>query len=296
MFKKILYPTDFSTFSNAVAETIINLRPAGVEEVVLLNVIDKRLFLQFPEVTEDVIKSMRASAKENISKIEKKFSGAGLKTISHVEIGIPFNQIVAFAKAEAISLIVMGSHGRSLVEEMLLGSTTENVLRHATVPLLVQKLNIDKSGDNIICSHRHDNPFEKILFATDFSESSMSVIPYIKQLKGAGTKEVIVTHVQDTSSIATQLLDKLPEFEEIDSGRLEEIATQIEGAGIGKVKAVLRDGVPFAEIERVADEEDVSMIVISSHGKTMLKEALIGSVSGRIVRKSTRPVLVIRKR
>lgn len=296
MFRKILYPTDFSLHSNKVAESIINLKPAGVGEVMILHIIDKRIFTQFPEVSGDVINTMRTGAEKSMAKVANQLKSAGLKTEAIIEVGVPFHQIVGIAKAEAASMIIMGSHGRSLVEEMLLGSTTENVLRHTTVPLLIEKYDMKKEGDKTVLSRRHVNPFETILYPTDFSECASSVMPYLKQLKGAGIKKIIVAHIQDMSRLSPHLLDRLPEFEDIDSGRLNDIRAELEASGIEDVKTILRDGIPFIEIEAIANEENAGMIVIGSHGRSMVGEMLIGSVSGRISRRSKRPLLIIRRK
>lgn len=296
MFKKILYPTDFSPYSSEVVNCITGLKPTGTQEVIVLHVIDKRLFAQFPEVSHNVITAMRASANEQITKTKEQLEKAGLKVTTKVEIGVPFSQIVALAKAEAVSMIVMGSHGRSLVEEMLLGSTTENVLRNATVPLLIEKFETKKEGDKVKIIRRHGNPFHKILHPTDFSDCAMSVIPYLKQLKSSGCKEVIVAHIQDMTRISPHLLDKLPEFENIDEERLADIKKDLDSAGINKVKTVLKEGVPFEEIDKIADEEDVGLIAVGSHGKSMVKEMILGSISGKIVRRSNRPILIIRRK
>ncbi|KAA0004995.1 MAG: universal stress protein, partial [Thermoplasmata archaeon] len=54
-----------------------------------------------------------------------------------VKIGKPFVKIVETAKKEGVSLIVMGSHGRSMVKEMFLGSVAEAVIHHATTPVMI---------------------------------------------------------------------------------------------------------------------------------------------------------------
>lgn len=296
MFRKILYPTDFSPYGNEVVNSIIDLKPAGVKEVLVLHVIDKRLFAQFPEVSTDVIEAMKESARDSINQIAEKLKGHGLEVKTMIEIGVPFHQIISLAKAEAASMVVMGSHGRSLVEEMLLGSTTENVLRHITIPLLIEKFLAERSGEEIVLSRHHKNPFEKILYPTDFSECAASVIPYLKELKSCGTKEVIVAHIQDMTRLSPHLLDKLPEFEDIDAERLAKIESDLTGAGIENVKTILKEGIPFNEIEEISNKENVGMIAVGSHGKSMVKEMLLGSISGKIVRKSKKPVLVIRRK
>lgn len=297
MFKKVLYPTDFSPYCNAIMENMTKLKPIGIEEVLLLHVIDKRLLAQLPVATAELLKTLETDANEKINTLSKKLkNNLGLNVETRVEVGIPFHQIVATAKAEASSLIIMGSHGKSLVEEMLLGSTTENVLRHATVPLLVEKFDVRYLKEDITCFERHKNPFEKILFPTDFSICSKSVIPYLLHFKSCGTKEIIVVHVQDMTKIAPHLLDRLPEFQDIDTGRLSDIKTTLLEGGIPNVKIVIREGVPFREIELIANQEDVGLIVIGSHGKSMIKEAMLGSVSGKVVRRTKRPILIIRRR
>lgn len=296
MFKKILFPTDFSEHGNAVADCVIGLKSAGIKEVTILHVIDKRIFSQFPEVSKDVSKSMRASAQTEMSKIETNLKNHGLKVEKRIEMGVPFHQIVNVAKTEDVSMIIMSSHGKSLVEEMLLGSTTENVLRHATVPLLVEKLGTKKTDAKTPCALKKENPFKKVLYPTDFSECAESVMPYLKQLKDAGTDEVIVLHVQDMTKIDPHLLDKMPEFENIDSGRLEVIKSELKKTGIPNIKTRLEEGVPFIEIEAVGDEEDVGLIAIGSHGKSMVNEMFLGSVSGKVVRRSKRPILIIRRK
>ena len=54
-----------------------------------------------------------------------------------VKTGQPFTEIMTTAADENVSIIILGSHGRSNIGEMLLGSISENVIRHAGVPVLV---------------------------------------------------------------------------------------------------------------------------------------------------------------
>ena len=73
-------------------------------------------------------------------------------------------------------------------------------------------------------------------------------------------------------------------------------ATQAELKQAGfDVKVRIERGIPFKEILRVEEEEGVSVIVIGSHGKSNVAEMLIGSVSEKVVRKSKKPVLVIKR-
>ena len=75
---------------------------------------------------------------------------------------------------------------------------------------------------------------------------------------------------------------------------MSKIAEKLSDAGI---KTIIRieKGIPFKEILRVEKEEDVSLIIIGSHGTSDVKEMLLGSVSEKVVRKAEKPVLVVKR-
>jgi len=74
----------------------------------------------------------------------------------------------------------------------------------------------------------------------------------------------------------------------------EEAKRELKKCGF-EVKVRIETGVPLTEILRVEQEEGVSVTVIGSHGKSNVKEMLLGSVSEKVIRKSERPVLVIKR-
>lgn len=142
--------------------------------------------------------------------------------------------------------------------------------------------------------------FERILYPTDFSDVSRKAIEYITRLKDAGTREVIVVHVIDYEA---SCIEKLPpnlkvelenELKKEAIGKLERMKSELEQNGF-TVKLLIEIGKPFQEILRVEKEEDVSAIVVGSHGKSNITEMFLGSVSENIIRKSRTPVLVIKR-
>lgn len=149
--------------------------------------------------------------------------------------------------------------------------------------------------------------FEKILYPTDFSDASKKALGYVKQLKKAEAKEVIVLHVIDDREI--------PAFIGPDEGvpvsgiQMEKIISMMEDNAKNEARAIelelqesgfdvtvrIERGMPLREILRVEEEEDVSIIIVGSHGKSLVKEVFLGSVSEQVIRKSQKPVLVIRR-
>ena len=145
--------------------------------------------------------------------------------------------------------------------------------------------------------------FRKILYPTDFSDVSLKALAYMKKLKECGSEEVLVLHV-----IHQRTIDALRIYgggsvniEEFIGDLIEEAAkslAKIEGElkkfGF-RVKRMIKTGFPLREILDTEQEEDISVIVIGSHGKSNLEEMFLGSVSEKVIRKCKNPVLVIKR-
>jgi nucleotide-binding universal stress UspA family protein len=145
--------------------------------------------------------------------------------------------------------------------------------------------------------------FKKILYPTDFSDVSHKALDYIKQLKETGSKEVVVLHVINQriiEGIRRHVADdsRIKEFEtsarEGANESLIEIENELKKCAY-EVKRIIKTGIPLREILRTEEEEDVSVIVIGSHGRTNLEEIFLGSVSEKVIRKCKKPVLVIKR-
>jgi len=143
--------------------------------------------------------------------------------------------------------------------------------------------------------------FDRILYPTDFSDVSMKAVNYVKQLKDAGTREVTVLHVIDERPLlAPDVLSGIEfialqdELRRIADEECNKIVEQLREGGLS-AKFIVKNGVPFLEILRTAQEEKASLIVIGSHGKSNLEEMLLGSVSEKVIRKAVQPVLVIKR-
>ena len=143
MFEKILYPTDFSDVAKKALEYITQLKDAGAKEVVVLHVIDQRTLDASGELqTKGVlgaIEGIEQDAEKNANSVRDKLANLGFKTKVLVEKGNPLREILRIEDEENVSAIVMGSHGKSNVKEMLLGSVSEKVVRKAKKPVLVVK-------------------------------------------------------------------------------------------------------------------------------------------------------------
>ncbi|SNR76093.1 universal stress protein [Desulfurobacterium atlanticum] len=151
--------------------------------------------------------------------------------------------------------------------------------------------------------------FKKVLYSTDFSPLAGYAFDYVKKLKSAGMEEVVVVHVVNELTVAlpegADLLKEKEIVEVLDKAdreyllnvieRASVIKNELEKAGISVILKIVAGSNAAEMIVRIAEEENVNMIVIGAHGKGFLKELILGSVSLDVVRKSKCPVLLIKK-
>ena len=141
MFKKILYPTDFSDVAHRALDFVIRLKDAGAREVVILHVIDKGNFDAIARyATKDILeieRNLEEKAMAEITPIEERLKKKGFKVKVIISREIPFMEILRVEEREKVSAIVIGSHGMSNIAEIFLGSVSEKIIRRAKTPVLV---------------------------------------------------------------------------------------------------------------------------------------------------------------
>jgi len=293
VFSRALFPTDFSDYANSVLACLPDLKAAGLREVVLLHVI-RSSDVPLPEtVNRDSLERVRWGAEEHLNIARLALEGQGLRVRTRIEYGSPGAEIARVAQEELVHLIVIGAQGWTAAQELLLGSVANQVLRYATVPVLIEKFEMVRELGHVRCRHVCAQMFERVLHPTDFSACADEAFQVVKRLKAAGTQEVILLHVQDQRAMGHRPAEQLAEFDREDTARLEKMARALVLFGLTP-RILIRHGVPFQETLKVADEEDVGLIVLGSYGRSAVKELLTGSTFENIARLSRRPVLVVR--
>ncbi len=151
MFKKIVFATDFSETARKAFDKLKQIRTeCGAQSVIIVNVIDERevdtlanlegfYSIQIEKIREEVTQELTKQAEQNIEKCKKELGELGFDVEVRIPVGIPYDEIVKVAEKENAGLIVMGFHGKGIIQELLMGSTTEKVLRKAKCPVLVVK-------------------------------------------------------------------------------------------------------------------------------------------------------------
>lgn len=295
MFGRALFPTDFSDYANSVLACLPDLKAAGLREVVLLHVI-RSSDVPLPDtVNRESLERVRWGAEEHLYIARMALEGQGLRVRTRIEYGSPASQIVQVAQDELASFIVIGAQGWTAAQELLMGSVTYQVLRQATVPVLIEKFEVVRELGRIACRRVCGQMFTRVLHPTDFSECADEAFQIVKHLKAAGTQEVTLLHVQDERALAQRTPEQLAQFDREDTARLEKLVRALILSGFNAHFLVGR-GIPFQEALKVAEEEDVGLIVLGSHGRSAIQEAFTGSTFENVARLSRRPVLVVRRK
>lgn len=292
MFERALFPTDFSDYANSVLACLPELKAAGLREVVLLHVI-RSSDVPMPEtVNRESLERVRWGAEEHLNIARMALEGQGLRVRTRIEYGSPANRIVQVAQDELASMIVIGAQGWTAAQELLLGSVTNQVLRQTTVPVLIQKFEVVRELGRVACRRVCGQMFTRVLHPTDFSECADEAFQIVKRLKAAGTQAVTLLHVQDERAMAHRTPEHLAQFDQEDTARLERLARALVLFGL-EAHFLIKCGIPFREALKVAEEQDIGLIVLGSRGRSAVREVFIGSTFENVARLSRRPVLVV---
>jgi universal stress protein A len=143
--KKILAPVDFSPHSMEAMRGAMELAKEVGAEVHLMHVIaPHHSFIPLPlesnaEQSRELAReaAMLEQAEEELARIKKDEFGDSKKVVTFSVVGHPVEKLINYAKEQAIDLILIATHGRSSTEHILLGGTTEKIVRNAPCSVLV---------------------------------------------------------------------------------------------------------------------------------------------------------------
>jgi nucleotide-binding universal stress UspA family protein len=223
-------------------------------------------------------------------------SKANLHLTPLLRTGDSIHGIITAARKGPADLIVIATHGYTGVKRVLLGSTTERVVRHAPCTVLTVPARI--TGRHT--GKRSLLKLKKILVPIDFSKVSEDALPWATSLAAEFDAELILLHVVEKfpsdyllgpalmNHVITPLMKEGEAVLKAMAGNLSKVAGR-------RVSAVVCDGKPFEEICRTARKLSADLITLTTHGYMGLKRVWLGSTAERTVRHASCPVLVVRE-
>lgn len=259
MNNQILVPTDFSDCANYAVETAIKLAKQTNATVHFLTIYDL--------LPNEGLKHKKQAA---LAQLATKYlmSNLTIKT-AYVE-GKFIKSIHNYIKENEIDLVVMGSHGASGLNEIMIGSNTQKVVRNIHCPVLVVKQQLETID------------FKNIVFASDFSLKEQAVferfLNFIKQFSNPHIHLVAV----NTSSFFNQ-----PEFILRDAMKVfKNMAGEIPCSTNIQYNFNVEVGIKF-----FSETIDADLIVVSNYQKSMLRKLFVGSTVEALVNHSETPIL-----
>jgi len=200
--------------------------------------------------------------------------------LTNMAQGEPYDKIIHVAEDENCDLIVMGRHGTSELERVLVGSVTARVIGYTRKDVLVVPEGTKLSR-------------KKILLATDGSPSCEDAVDRAIELareKSASLTAVSVVYSNDeylalAPGIVQEMIGKAKE-------KLAIIEKKGKEAGVD-IELVVKEGEAYEAINNLAKENNIDLIVMGSHGRKGLQRFLMGSVTERTIGYAACPVLVV---
>lgn len=293
----ILCPTDFSEASVHAAQQAGSIAGYYGSRITALHVITPMALAATGAATstEEAAEVERAR-----QRVEAQFGAAtraGLDVKVLVDVGSPAKLILERAAGLPAGLVVMGTHGASGFEHLILGSVTEKVLRKATCPVLTVPPRV-QSTSRI--------PFARVLCAVDFSEASLGATQYASSLAQESGAGLTLLHVLEWpwgeppaprfEELPLEQALPLAEFRRYCMTSAEKRLESLIPEDFPGSRAAARvcSGTPHAQILSVAAEEQSDLIVIGVRGRSAMDLAFFGSTANHVVRGATCPVLTLR--
>lgn len=274
---KAVCATDLSAASEATieSETCLEcLGRIGVEEIHLVTVIPSNVHAGMPGI------DFEGRRERALDRYRRVIEAAGFAVETHVVRGTPHRRINGIAETIGASFTIVGSRGKSPLENRVVGSTARNLARTTVTPLLVNRIERGAEDPDVV----RERLFRRTLYATDFSDNAERAFDAFSYLRHA-TRKATLVHVETPKD------PELPE-EETPEERLAELAEQLEEWGI-ETRTDVRRGDPADEILDAEAEYEPTTILVGSRGHSRLRRLLLGSVSEDVVGRANGNVLLV---
>lgn len=294
LINRILVATDFSTCARRAMEYGLCVARTWHAHVDVLYVLEVLRALEFDGPFADPMLEMRRKEAARLLEDQAtRVKQEGLDVDWHLREGIPSEQIEQAAIDQRTDLVVVGTHGRTGLDHIMLGSTAERVIKQAPCPVLtvrVAPIHGEKDVDVTPCI-RH------LLVPVDFSSPSLDALEYAIQVVDRFGARLTVVHVLEPIYYDLELglgrveqeVQKRTHWE----AQLESLAQVVRDRGLAAGSVVL-GGIPSESIVTYARGQGCDLIVMGTHGRRGLTRLRYGSVAESVLRQAPCPVLTVR--
>ena len=297
MYTKMLIPLDGSEVSQQVLPYARSLARKLELPVELLEVVDVvGLSAAVAACDKGNVESLIAETTRGsaafLERISKTFSEVSVHCA--VEKGRAGEVIIEKGAADSGTLIAMATHGRSGIDRWLLGSVVEKVVRETTNPLLLVRAS--RGG-----AYEGEATLKSLIVPLDGSPLAEKALPHATLLANAMGLEMILFGAYSLTPAITASDEYIPDLNKLEAvfkgeavGYLENKAAELKKVGPARVSSLVSEGEAAEKIIDLAKQNPNSLVVICSHGRSGVKRWVLGSVTEKVMRHSSGPVLIIR--
>ena len=286
MFDRLLFPTDGSDGAAVALDHVLDVAAAHDATVHVLNVADTNLD-SVTRLGGEIVDVLEREGEEIVREAAERADRRGVTTVTEVLQGEPYSTIVDYAGARDIDLVVMPTRGSRGLERLLLGSTTERVVRRSEVPVLTLR----PDGGEITY------PYRNVLVPTDGSDCATAAVDHALSIASVCDATLHALNVIDESVIVGSPGGVLPanyldSLEQMGEEATDALAERAREQGVDVETAVER-GRPGDGIRAYAGDHDVDLVVMGTHGRSGMERFLLGSTTEQVIRTGTCPVLAV---
>ena len=275
---RAVFATDLSDANEAAIRSracLECLERYGIDEIHLVTVTSPNVYSGIPG------KGLAEWRRKALEEQQELLENVGFDVETHAVRGTPHRRINGLADRLHADLVVVGSRGESPLEHRHIGSTARNMARTATRPLFVGRITADETGHAVAQEHL----FERVLYATDFSDNAELAFEQFQHLQGA-TQEAMVLHVLGPEQRKREMDRETAET------RLAELADDLASRGID-VETSVREGEPVQEILAAEAAYQPTTILLGTRGLSRMRRLLLGSVSEKVTARANANVLLV---
>lgn len=274
----ILVPTDFSKTARLAVEVAADVAKRTEAELILLHVIEAPSEtslnitgeVDLSEPWEDKIFTMKLieRSKKQMARLFHELRDNGLKVKQEMRMGSAFYGIREIIAGHMVDLVVMGTEGRSKIEEMIIGSNTEKVIRQAKCPVLTV----------------HQKPvttdFKNIVYATAMAKNEKVFSGIIRCTQELYDSTVHLLRINTPGNFQRDVV--IRKYMQDFAKKL-----QLKNFTIN----IFNDLTEEEGIIYFADSVNADLIAMATHGRTGFAHLLAGSIAEDVVFHSRRPVV-----
>ena len=277
--KKMLFVTDFEELWFDALQSLMVLRKAGLDHVVLMHVIDRSIGYY----TTDEKKRLSAMAEVRFIDWAQSLFEEGMECGSYIVVGDTVSKILETEEEERANLIVISRQRRTKLQKLYIDSKTIEFLRKTNTPVLVHKYKLESGGVN-------ERLFERPLLATDWSPPANRALEFLVGLKSI-IKKLQVIHVVTEKAMEGLGKRGLMKMERENRKKLNELCEALESEGIeAEYHLYIGD---LTQIENAAREREATLIATGTSGKSAWQARWLGSVSQQVAEVSELPTLLV---